>query len=47
MTGVVTKPFEGASQEGVGGFVKGFGQGVAGLVAKPVSGVVDLVSYTT
>ena len=29
------------------GFAKGVGQGVAGLVAKPVSGLVDVVSYTT
>ena len=40
------KPVQGAKQDGVGGFFKGVGIGVAGAVVKPVSGVVDLVSKT-
>lgn len=47
VTGVFTKPVEGAKTAGVGGFFGGVGKGLAGLVAKPVSGVVDLVSKTT
>lgn len=35
---------EGASREGVGGFLKGFGKGVVGVVTKPVVGVFDLTS---
>lgn len=44
VTGVVTKPFEGARDEGVGGFFKGMGKGVMGLVTRPVTGVVDFAS---
>jgi vacuolar protein sorting-associated protein 13A/C len=47
VTGVFTKPVQGARTGGVGGFFGGVGKGMAGLVAKPVSGVVDLVSKTT
>ena len=35
VTGVAMKPIEGAKQEGVGGFFKGMGKGVVGLVARP------------
>ncbi|CAH8535529.1 unnamed protein product [Schistosoma rodhaini] len=44
VTGVVTKPFEGAKREGVEGFFKGFGKGLVGAVTRPVSGVVDFAS---
>eukprot|EP01105_Mastigella_eilhardi_P015216 TRINITY_DN3464_c0_g1_i3.p1 TRINITY_DN3464_c0_g1~~TRINITY_DN3464_c0_g1_i3.p1 ORF type:complete len:3177 (-),score=766.16 TRINITY_DN3464_c0_g1_i3:378-9125(-) len=47
VTGVVSKPMEGAQKEGVFGFAKGVGKGVIGLVAKPVAGTFDLVSKTT
>jgi len=47
VTGLVTKPIEGAKQQGGVGFVKGVGIGVAGIITKPVSGVVDLISKTT
>lgn len=43
VTGVVTKPLEGA-KEGVGGFFKGMGKGMMGLVTRPVTGVVDFAS---
>jgi vacuolar protein sorting-associated protein 13A/C len=46
VTGVVTKPFKGAKQEGVGGFFKGLGKGAVGLVARPTAGVVDFTSGT-
>lgn len=34
----------GAQKEGVGGFVRGVGKGLAGAVAKPLSGAMDLVA---
>lgn len=38
------KPFEGAKKEGALGLIKGIGKGVAGLIVKPVSGVLDAAS---
>ena len=46
VTGVATKPIEGAKEEGVGGFFKGVGKGVVGLAARPTGGLVDFVSGT-
>jgi vacuolar protein sorting-associated protein 13A/C len=45
-TGVVTKPVEGAKEEGVGGFFKGVGKGLVGVVARPTGGIVDFASGT-
>ena len=47
VTDVVRKPLEGAKKENLKGFGKGVIQGLGGLVVKPISGVVDLVSKTT
>jgi vacuolar protein sorting-associated protein 13A/C len=47
VTDVVRKPLEGAKKEKLKGLGKGMLQGLGGLVAKPVSGVVDLISKTT
>lgn len=47
VTGVFTKPVQGAFAGGVAGFAAGFGKGLVGLVSKPVSGAVDLVSKTS
>ncbi|KAJ3015263.1 hypothetical protein HKX48_004689 [Thoreauomyces humboldtii] len=44
ISGVVSKPFEGAQEEGVGGFFKGLGKGIVGVVTKPVIGVIDLAT---
>jgi vacuolar protein sorting-associated protein 13A/C len=48
ITGVVTKPMEGARAEGggfsFGGFMKGVASGVIGVVAQPVKGVADMIS---
>lgn len=44
MTGVFTKPIEGARDQGVEGFFKGLGRGAVGLVARPTAGVVDFAS---
>lgn len=46
ITGVFLKPFEGASKDGVKGFLKGTYMGVTGLIIKPVSGVLDAASKT-
>ena len=40
------QPVEGAMDEGVGGFFKGVGKGVVGLVARPTGGIVDFASGT-
>ncbi|KAK8572116.1 hypothetical protein V6N13_047731 [Hibiscus sabdariffa] len=47
VTGIVTKPLEGAKSSGVEGFVQGVGKGIIGAAAQPVSGVLDLLSKTT
>lgn len=47
MTGILTKPLEGAKSSGVEGFVQGVGKGIIGAAAQPVSGVLDLLSKTT
>ncbi|KAL7754164.1 Vacuolar protein sorting-associated protein 13 [Sorochytrium milnesiophthora] len=44
VTGVLTKPIEGAENEGVEGFIKGVGKGLVGLVAKPTLGLFDLAN---
>lgn len=44
VTGVFTKPYEGARDQGVEGFFKGLGVGAVGLVARPTAGVVDFAS---
>lgn len=47
VSGVFTKPVEGAKEKGAGGFIKGIGKGGAGLVTKTVSGLVDIVAKTS
>lgn len=47
VTGIVTKPLEGARSSGMEGFVQGVGKGIIGVAAQPVSGVLDLLSKTT
>ncbi len=42
--GVVKKPFAGAKESGMSGFMTGLSKGVLGLVARPSSGVADLTS---
>lgn len=44
VTGVITKPIDGAKSDGVGGFFKGLGKGAVGLVARPTAGIVDFAS---
>ncbi|CAH0729406.1 unnamed protein product, partial [Brenthis ino] len=44
VTGVFTKPIEGAREQGVEGFFRGLGVGAVGLLARPTAGVVDFAS---
>ncbi|CAG2221758.1 VPS13A_C [Mytilus edulis] len=44
VTGIVRKPIEDAQTEGVGGFFKGLGKGLVGVVTRPTSGVIDFAS---
>ncbi|KAL4462680.1 hypothetical protein ABPG74_000510 [Tetrahymena malaccensis] len=44
ITGVLVNPLEGAKKGGALGLLKGVGLGFAGLIAKPVSGVLDAAS---
>jgi len=46
ITGLVTEPIKGASQDGIGGFFLGGLKGITGLIVKPVSGVIDATSKT-
>ncbi|KAK3275252.1 hypothetical protein CYMTET_16610 [Cymbomonas tetramitiformis] len=44
VTGVFTKPIEGAQKHGVGGFVMGIGKGVVGVATNTVGGALTLAS---
>ncbi|KAL9987728.1 hypothetical protein ACROYT_G002079 [Oculina patagonica] len=46
VTGIVTKPMEGAKEAGAAGFFKGLGKGMVGVLARPAAGVVDFASST-
>ncbi|XP_064421924.1 intermembrane lipid transfer protein VPS13C isoform X2 [Latimeria chalumnae] len=46
VTGIVTKPMEGAKKEGAAGFFKGIGKGLVGVVARPTGGIIDMASST-
>jgi len=46
VTGIFTKPIEGAQKGGVGGFLKGTFKGITGAIVKPVTGVLDAASKT-
>lgn len=45
ITGLITQPWKGAQKDGVGGFVKGFGKGMAGFMFKPLAGSVGILAY--
>ncbi|KAH7134102.1 hypothetical protein EDB81DRAFT_694216 [Dactylonectria macrodidyma] len=45
ITGVVTKPMEGAKKEGAVGLLKGIGKGSMGLITKPGSAMFGLLAY--
>ncbi|XP_051053816.1 intermembrane lipid transfer protein VPS13C isoform X2 [Phodopus roborovskii] len=46
VTGIITKPVEGAKKEGAAGFFKGIGKGLVGAVARPTGGLIDMASST-
>ncbi|KAM4675969.1 intermembrane lipid transfer protein VPS13C [Discoglossus pictus] len=46
VTGIITKPMEGAKKEGAAGFFKGIGKGLVGVVARPTGGIIDMASST-
>lgn len=46
ITGVFLQPYENTKREGAIGFVKGTAKGLAGLIVKPVTGVIDFASKT-
>ena len=47
VTGIVDRPMEGAREGGVGGFFKGVGVGLVGIVTKPVVGLIDMTTSLT
>eukprot|EP00755_Sulcionema_specki_P021681 Sspe_Gene.74709::Locus_46686_Transcript_4_4_Confidence_0.429_Length_2171::g.74709::m.74709/K19525/VPS13A_C; vacuolar protein sorting-associated protein 13A/C len=47
LSGIITKPVEGAREGGMGGLIQGVGRGLMGAVFKPVSGVLDMAAKTT
>lgn len=47
VTGVFTKPMEGARTNGIVGFFKGGAKGAAGLVTKTTSGMIDIIAKTS
>jgi hypothetical protein len=47
VTGIIVDPYYGARRGGCRGCVLGLGQGVIGVVAKPVVGVLDAVAHTS
>ena len=47
IVGVFSQPYQSARQEGALGFMKGAAKGLAGLVVKPVTGIIDFASKTT
>ena len=47
VVGLVDRPREGASREGLTGFLKGVGKGLVGVVAAPVVGTLGAFSRVT
>jgi len=47
LRGLMEKPQEGFEKGGYSGMAEGVGLGLAGLIFKPASGVLDLISHTT
>ena len=47
VTGVISQPIKGLSNDGGSGFVSGVGKGISGLFLRPVVGVVDLITDTS
>ena len=46
ISGLITQPVDGARKDGIAGFLKGFGKGIAGVVIKPQGAIWALQGYT-
>lgn len=44
LTSIITQPYKGVVEDGVGGLVKGFAKGIVGTVSKPVVGILDFAN---
>ena len=44
LTSIITQPYKGVVEDGVGGLVKGFAKGIFGTVSKPVVGILDFAN---
>lgn len=44
MTGLVTKPIQGAKEKGVTGLIEGSARSVLGVVLNPITGIFDAIS---
>jgi len=47
VTGAFTAPVEGFQKDGAKGLLTGVVKGAAGLVVKPISGTLDIITKTT
>ncbi|OAA39642.1 UDP-glucuronosyl/UDP-glucosyltransferase [Metarhizium rileyi] len=45
IAGLITQPIRGAEKDGAGGFVKGIGKGIGGLIVKPAAGIWGVPAY--
>lgn len=46
VTGIITEPIKGGTQDGFSGVAKGIGRGLLGVVAKPIGGVAGFLQCT-
>ncbi|CAF0969742.1 unnamed protein product [Didymodactylos carnosus] len=44
LTSIITQPYKGVVEDGIGGLMKGVAKGIAGTVSKPVVGVLDFAN---
>jgi len=47
ISGLITQPIRGAEKEGTAGLIKGIGRGLAGVVLKPVAGMLSFTLHCT
>jgi UDP:flavonoid glycosyltransferase YjiC (YdhE family) len=46
VTGLITQPLKGAQKEGAGGFLKGVGKGIGGIIFKPGAALFGIAGYS-
>ncbi|KRH92700.1 Vacuolar protein sorting-associated protein, partial [Pseudoloma neurophilia] len=44
ISGIITKPVQGAKKKGIKGFFKGIGSGITGALSKPIAGVSEIAA---